>query len=368
MYLFLLSQPDLAYCGVLPMWAPRWARKAKGLSVADVEADLAQLAEGPRPFIVMDEDTGELLVRSLIRLDGVWKQPNIMKSARESAALVESSKIRAALLAELLRIPAQESSSHAVRQAHEEFVADLHNPSGNPSPNPSGKGIEEGEPDPGYPQERAVNGTRDSAGHDPATADLAISSSQVNGIINPSRNPSGNPSPDPSQGKGDGYGPVLLVPPNPGNPSPTPRAAARGGMTPLWPAPVADAKSGEGDDPGRERTPCAVDALVAEVRARRRDWAGKSVRRVLDDPSVLDRPWPLVRAAMLAVAADPASQHPGRLAHDGPWWAALAPTAGSGPRLTWLPWCGKCNEQTRMRDTDDNHAERCPDCGRRVAS
>lgn len=176
MYMFLLSQEDLTHCGVIPLRLPRWARKSAGLTVAQLEADLELLAAGPRPFIVTDEDTGELLVRSLIRHDGVWKQPNIMKSARESAALIESRIIRAVLLNELLRIPAQDSESVHVRTVHAAFVADLRKGTGNPSPNPS--------PDP------AGNGSTD-------------------------------PPVNPSQGKGEGNGPVLED-----SPLPDPRRAA----------------------------------------------------------------------------------------------------------------------------------------------
>jgi hypothetical protein len=275
LYLFLTSQKDLAYCGVIALRPGRWARKAKGMTAAQIEADLELLAAGPRPFIIADEDTGELLVRSLVRHDGVWKVPNIMKSARESAALIESPAIRAALLAELLRIPAQESEHTHVRKAHAQFVDELRATCGNPSPNP---------PD------------------------------------NPSDNPSPNPAADPSQGKGEGYGPVLQVSPNPGPPSPQPRASAGEAMRPLWPAAEPDAKPGEEEEPQQDDQGRDLAPLVAEIRAIRDDWSTESIVRTLNDPSILERPWPLVRAAALIVARDPSSALFGRLKHDGPWW------------------------------------------------
>lgn len=313
LYLFLISQKDLTHCGVIPLRPGRWARKAKGLTAAGIEADLEELAAGPRPLIITDEDAGELFVRSLIRHDGVWKVPNIMKSARESAALIESPAIRAALLAELLRIPAQESEHSHVRKAHAEFVDELRAACGNPSPNP---------PD--------------------------------NPSRNPSANPSDNPSADPSQGKGEGYGPVLQVSPNPSSPSPHPRASAGEAMRPLWPAAVPDANPEEegdqSDSQDQDRT-----ALVAEIRAARPDWSTRSVERALADPAVAERPWPLVRAAALVVARDPESKHPGRLAHDGPWWNQAMPRAAPARP----EWCRECDERTRLTG-DPPH--RCPNC------
>ena len=86
LYMFLLSQPELSYCGTMPLRTSRWAPKAAGLSLADIERDLKELegsayppanpvqpAPGPEPlrspFVITDSETGELLVRSLLRRD-----------------------------------------------------------------------------------------------------------------------------------------------------------------------------------------------------------------------------------------------------------------------------------------------------------
>jgi hypothetical protein len=191
LYMFLISQDDLAYCGVIPLRQPRWAKKAAGLTVAEIEHDLKTL-EGTAypsgnpdqqiartPFVVIDRDSGELLIRSLIRRDGIWKQPNLLKQARDSAEQIESPQIRAALLSELRRLPLDETASELVTRVVAEFIQDLEqscpNPSAYPSPNPS------------------------EEGHD---------------------NPSDEPSDDPSQGIGEGYGLSEGVSPNPHSPVP----------------------------------------------------------------------------------------------------------------------------------------------------
>lgn len=180
LYLFLLSQDDLSYCGVLPLRERRWAAKAAGVSVADVERDLKTLegtaypsanpdpASAKTPFAVIDRDTGELLIRSLIRRDGVWKQPNLLKQARDSAEQVESRQIRGALLAELRRLPLEESASELVRRVVAEFTADLEKggpyPSAYPSPNPSDEPCDNPSADPSASPSQGIGGSYGSSG------------------------------------------------------------------------------------------------------------------------------------------------------------------------------------------------------------
>lgn len=144
MYMFLLSQKDLNYCGVIALRERRWARNAKGLTVDQVMDDLAALArpqqtgsplaEGfQKPFVVIDEETGELLVRSLVRNDRIWMQPNLIKAAREAANLIQSPLIKHELLEELRRLPLEESKSALVRSLVGAFITDLEKQLANPS-------------------------------------------------------------------------------------------------------------------------------------------------------------------------------------------------------------------------------------------
>jgi hypothetical protein len=155
LYLFLLSQDDLAYSGVMPLRERRWAAKAAGLTVADIESALKILEASPRRFIITDEGTGELFVRSLLRRDGIWRQPNLLKQAREAAEQIESPRIRGALLTELERLPLSETPSEQVKTLVADFIQDLkqgspypsayplENPSSNPADDPSGNPTDE---------------------------------------------------------------------------------------------------------------------------------------------------------------------------------------------------------------------------------
>jgi hypothetical protein len=143
MFLFLVSQQDLEHSGVIPLRERRWARGAAGIKPGMVADDLKVLAK--ENFIVVDEETEELLVRSLIRRDGVWKQPNVFKSAADHIRGVKSHAIKSALYAELARLDL--ASAHVEsRRIRDELVAYLapyaqdtgtpREPLGNPSGTP----------------------------------------------------------------------------------------------------------------------------------------------------------------------------------------------------------------------------------------
>jgi hypothetical protein len=102
MYVFLLSQSDLEHSGLIPLRERRWAKACKESTADQVTADLKELAAAR--FALVDEDTEELLVRSLIRRDDVWKQPNVFKAAAASALAAKSPQIKAALYAEIERL------------------------------------------------------------------------------------------------------------------------------------------------------------------------------------------------------------------------------------------------------------------------
>lgn len=141
MYMFLISQPDLAHDGVIALRERRWSKKAAGLSVDRIADSLSELSTAR--FVVVDEDTEELLVRSFIRSDKVYRQPNVLRAAADHLATVSSAGIRAVVGAELARIEANaedipEGSKGVLASMLEALGNPLPNPSGNPSPKGSG--------------------------------------------------------------------------------------------------------------------------------------------------------------------------------------------------------------------------------------
>lgn len=104
-YLALISQPDVNHLGVLSVAYGRWAR-AMGGSAEWVRGCVAQLVEAR--FVVIDEETEQLLIRSFLRNDGVCRQPNVLSAAASAVGALASSKIATALLEEIARIEAEE--------------------------------------------------------------------------------------------------------------------------------------------------------------------------------------------------------------------------------------------------------------------
>jgi len=114
LYMFLLSQPDLSHAGLVPMRIRRWAKKVADYNAGRIEDELATL-EGAR-FVVTDDDTEEVLIRTFVRNDGVYKQPKVMLRMREDAKQIESPALRAAFRVELDRLPLDELSETTYAQ------------------------------------------------------------------------------------------------------------------------------------------------------------------------------------------------------------------------------------------------------------
>lgn len=113
LYTFLVSQPNLNHAGLLPLTVRRWAAKAKGLTAQQVCKSLADL-DAAR-FLVVDEDTEEVLVRSFVRRDEVYKQPRVMGAAVSGALEISSRRLRRALIAEMGRLPLDELNDEPVK-------------------------------------------------------------------------------------------------------------------------------------------------------------------------------------------------------------------------------------------------------------
>lgn len=106
LYKFLISQPVTSTAGVLPLQITKWARCARDMTIERVVAAVELLAE--RRYIVIDDNTEEVLVRSYIRHGAAATgTPNVMLSALRCAVAVQSGELRQALLDEIVRLDRQ---------------------------------------------------------------------------------------------------------------------------------------------------------------------------------------------------------------------------------------------------------------------
>lgn len=101
MYLVLVSQPRLGLSGLLDYFPQRLAGVSYSMTIDDVEHDIKGLED--ERYIVLDRNTSELLVRSFMRRDEVFKTPNVAVAAVREYADVMSEKVRDAMETELVR-------------------------------------------------------------------------------------------------------------------------------------------------------------------------------------------------------------------------------------------------------------------------
>jgi hypothetical protein len=78
LYMLLISQADITHVGILPLMPTRWARLAPDTTAESVRDDLDALAVDN--FVVVDNDTEEVLVRTYLVHDEAFKIPNGKKA------------------------------------------------------------------------------------------------------------------------------------------------------------------------------------------------------------------------------------------------------------------------------------------------
>lgn len=106
LYWVLLTHTELSYCGVTD-WRPgRLAAKAAGWTADHVRSAAAELVR--TLWIVVDEDTEEVLLRTFIRDDELMKQSRVAVSMAKAYGAVASPKLRGVIVHELRRLRAEE--------------------------------------------------------------------------------------------------------------------------------------------------------------------------------------------------------------------------------------------------------------------
>lgn len=139
MFMLLMSQQNLSHAGLLPLTVKRWANKAKNTTPEQVEAWLAELVQ--RRYVVIDEATEELLIRSLMRRDDVWKHWKVMTAAANDVVAIASARLRAVCAAEVARMLAIPGVPEASKPLLERLQDALPKPTDTqPEPEPPRKG------------------------------------------------------------------------------------------------------------------------------------------------------------------------------------------------------------------------------------
>lgn len=102
LYFKLLTHPTMNLCGVADWRPKRLAALSKGQTVQRVLDAAKELEKGL--YIVVDDDTEEVLVRSFIRNDGTLRNSKVAVAVGKDYMAVTSTKLRACIVYELHRL------------------------------------------------------------------------------------------------------------------------------------------------------------------------------------------------------------------------------------------------------------------------
>ncbi len=102
LYLVLFTSAQLTHCGVTDWRPARIAPRAAGWSVPQVYDAVDELQA--RLYVVIDEDTEEILVRSFIRNDGLMKNPKMAVAMTRAYSSVASATLRGVIVHEVRRM------------------------------------------------------------------------------------------------------------------------------------------------------------------------------------------------------------------------------------------------------------------------
>ncbi len=100
-YLLALSQADMSYAGVVSYLPRRWAALSAKTTVPAIRRAVTELETAG--YVVVNEDTQELLVRTFIRHDRVLAVPNVARAMVTAWRAILSAHLRDVVLAELAR-------------------------------------------------------------------------------------------------------------------------------------------------------------------------------------------------------------------------------------------------------------------------
>lgn len=109
LYFRLLTDPKLSMCGVVDWRPKRLLQSFAGMKQAEFTRLASELEEAG--YIVVDDDTEEVLIRSFVRHDGVLKSPNLTKAMASDWLAVASRAIKESVVIEVARALEEEPDS-----------------------------------------------------------------------------------------------------------------------------------------------------------------------------------------------------------------------------------------------------------------
>lgn len=121
-YLMLITQGDISSAGVLGVTVRRWATYASDADLDVLSKALVGLAA--KHFIVVDDDTEELLVRKFVKYDGGWNNWKRLKAIRSAAKGVTSPILAQVIAQELKALGLSDSPSDSASHSPSDSASD----------------------------------------------------------------------------------------------------------------------------------------------------------------------------------------------------------------------------------------------------
>lgn len=106
LFFVLKTNPQLSYCGAGEWHPGRIAARSRGWTADEVVLAAVELTHSPDIYLIVDEDCEEYLLRSWIKHDGLWKQPNMTVSMANDRAALASRTLRGIVVHEVRKIAA----------------------------------------------------------------------------------------------------------------------------------------------------------------------------------------------------------------------------------------------------------------------
>lgn len=170
-YFMLVTQPDIAACGTLPLTLRRWSLTLPSRERKNLAKWLDELSV--TAFVVMEERTEELLVRTFVKHDGGFKNPKRLAAIWATASVIRSPSIRSAFGIEMAKLGLSNGNRMPIEGHSEGVRTPIERPrvvvtlgdtdSTTPNPQPGGASAsEDAEPSPFCP--RHPNGTDEKCG------------------------------------------------------------------------------------------------------------------------------------------------------------------------------------------------------------
>lgn len=131
LYFRLLTDPKLSMCGVCD-WRPNRLAMSSHGSTAKTVRTAGEELEAAR-FVVIDEDSEEVLVRTFVKHDGVLKSPNLTKAMVTDWTSIASVRLQRAVVREVLAAADLEPEMKGIPELPEHF-----NMGSDPDPEPIG--------------------------------------------------------------------------------------------------------------------------------------------------------------------------------------------------------------------------------------